>query len=483
MQVVDKLRISALTNAARISPLVNERTLGPSVREAVCKTPSRNELHQPNGSSNEDDRHHKKSPSGDKHENNNTIPNQQSSIIQKSKFKTDVWKNVNVDAEKCERSPSLLLTEYKSIGFRMAINSAEKQRRARILSNVNEQQQSAREELELRLAKVRIDSAEDAQRRILLKQQQREQRLSEAIKQIEETVKVADANSEREISAMIEHNRRTIERANKLKRDEEIRSMYEVLNATKVLFINSFEAFAKTIITNQAMLTVMSRLSEHMSQRDEFLRRYEAIINKINARQISQAEVDEFEKLCVDIKNQQTAIDDAIRCFREAADAAALAAKTEEQAKAVALAAAHSVPPTQTSQSASVVDGSGRIQVTSQPGLTSLRSPERMAVYQELMNFYQAYSSEYQIIISDVNLKKFRFNCQKAINQPGNSVTCQPQILQVDFSQSLAKAFTNHLFCSLKFNRIALIKSRSCWLVGTCPLVTSHSALPTIRLA
>lgn len=43
--------------------------------------------------------------------------------------------------------------------------------------------------------------------------------------------------------------------------------------------------------------------------------------------------------------------------------------------------------------------------------------------YRELSQFLKAYEASYQNLLHDEKFKKYRFDCQKAINMPINAIT------------------------------------------------------------
>lgn len=48
---------------------------------------------------------------------------------------------------------------------------------------------------------------------------------------------------------------------------------------------------------------------------------------------------------------------------------------------------------------------------------------KRLRYYQTLMAFLDEHTAAFKPLLDDVNWKKFRFNCQKAVNTPVNALT------------------------------------------------------------
>lgn len=354
-----------------------------------------------------------------------------------SKFRKDAWRQVKSDDEDSQPAISILqLSDYKTISFRIAMNNAEKQRKARVQLNISQKQQDIDAELETRLRQIRIDSAEDAQKRTQAKRQQCERALLDAIDQMDESARQSEEASLREMAEMIEHNRAIIDRANKMKRDEEIRGLYESLMATKVLFIALFEAHAKLVISNQLVLQQMGRLQDFGEQQDSFLKRYEQILNVVNAKNISAVEVEAFEGLCADIKAETAKIDAEIVAYMESSSEAAAAAETTARAQADAAAraqtearAAASAPSAVRITGDAVDANQGR-----RHDFSEFIDPARLEVYGELKRFYDSYKTSVKTLEDDDSMKTYRFNCKKAVNIPVNAISAvNTQHLQVGF--------------------------------------------------
>lgn len=426
---VENLKISTLVNAAKISPLVQGRTIGPKIAENGVHVESQSTDH--NDSSRQD-----RLPITNS--NNNSIKN--TTTPDHYKFRKDVWREVNIESEH-EESPknSLHLNDCKAIRFRLALNNAEKQRRAKISTDLQEKQFQWDTELELRLQQIRIDSAEK-QKRTQAKRLEREQLALRAIEKIETQAKQDELKTNAKKSEMIEHSRKLIEHANQLKRQDEIRLLIESINASKVLFINLFELYAKTIINFQTLLNQTGKLTEYIGKRDALLKRYEQIINLINSKQITISETELFENLCSDIKQEQNDLNNHIQSGKDALsqierNEAELKAKNVNAAQ-VGNEATNTLTDTQRTVDAevSVTDG-----ITHRPSVPaaigsvgSVGTKERIDQYHELMQYYEEYKAQIQPLINDVNMKKFRFNCQKGVNTPVNSIAAvSVQHLQV----------------------------------------------------
>lgn len=411
---VENLKISTLVNAAKISPLVQERTIGPKQQLNGVRIQSN---HQKEGNRSD-------SKAKEKENSRKTIQN---GVLDESKFRKDVWREVNIESEQDETPKNLLhLNDCKAISFRLAANNAEKQRRAKITTDLNEKQCQWDTELQLRMQQIRIDSAEK-QKQTQAKRLERERQALQAIEQIEAEGKQDEIKSNIKKSEMIEHSKKLIEHANQLKRQDEIRLLTEHINASKVLFINLFELFAKTIINSQALLSQTGKLADYTNKRDALLQCYEKVINTVNSKaSISIAETELFEKLCADIKAEQIDLNNHIQSSRDAINQN----KADDTPKNVSNLQVKSEPqqaPQQTlnvymANEISVTDGNAARQNI--PSSTnSIGTQDRISQYYELMNFYNEYKAQIEPLMADVNWKKFRFNCQKGVNTPVNSIS------------------------------------------------------------
>lgn len=387
-------------NAAKISHLVQDRTIGPS--NTATFSDSFNQLQITN--------------------NNNNIAHklERTSISngETLKFRTNVWQEVNIDVEQAESPRNFLeLSDCKLVCFRLAADQAEKQRRAKISSQLQEKRNKWDTALEQRLQQIRIQSAQEAQQRLQAKRRERDQNLLYAIQQIEDEAKEADDQLKREQTEMIEHSRKLIEQANQMRRQEEMRTLLETISANKTLFINLFEGFAKTVIANQMTLQQFDKLTHYMAKRDSLLQRYEQIMNTVNAKQIDAKIVAEFETLCDDIQNEQTNVNSDITNFEQAIEVEAK--KLQEQFVQPKV----EIPAQPIGDS--VVDGTHSIVPATVPTSTSgiFVSPERLSFYNDVTQFYEEQRAQVQSLLDDVNWKTFRFNCQKAVNTPVNAIS------------------------------------------------------------
>lgn len=399
--IVDKLKISTLLNAAKVSQSCGERTIGPGAHSNNI-TDTFNRLQITNNNTND----HK--PDG-KFVSNGETP----------KFRSNVWQEVNIDAEQAESPRNFLeLSDCKLVSFRLAADQAEKQRRAKITNELQVKRNKWDTELEQRLQQIRIQSAEEAQQRLQTKRKERDQNLLYAIQQIEDEAKVAEAQLKREQNEMIEHSRQLIERANHLRRQEEMRTLLESIAVNKTLFINLFEVFAKSVISNQNALQQIDKLTHYTTKRDVLLQRYERIMNAVNAKQIDTKIINDFETLCADIKTEQAIVNADIQCYEQAV--AAEAAKVQEQIAQQKVEVAAPKPVGE-----SVVDGTQPSGPVSVPVASSgvFVSADRLAFYTYVTKFYDEQRAQVQLLMDDINWKNFRFNCQKAVNTPVNAIS------------------------------------------------------------
>lgn len=233
---------------------------------------------------------------------------------------------------------------------------------------------------------------------------------------------------------MIEHSRRLIERANQLKRQDEMRIIIENIQACKVLFINLYELFAKTIVKFDDILMQTNVLQEYKDKRDALLQRYEKIMNLINSKSISVTETELFQKLCTDIRQEQNNLNDhiqtAIEAIKEASES------TVEQLNNVPANENATLNAVNASE-VSVTDGNTNNLIVG--SVSNVGSEDRIKYYYELMQYLEAYETQIRPILADPNAKKFRFNCQKAISTPVNTIAAtNPDHLQVCFENYYA---------------------------------------------
>lgn len=63
-------------------------------------------------------------------------------------------------------------------------------------------------------------------------------------------------------------------------------------------------------------------------------------------------------------------------------------------------------------------------------------SAERLQSYEQIMAFYEQYAQSVKPLQADENMKKYRFNCQKAVNIPINTISAvSPQHLLDKFDK------------------------------------------------
>lgn len=311
----------------------------------------------------------------------------------------------------------------------MASCNAEKQRRAKISTDLQEKQNQWDTELEQRLQQIRIDSAEK-QKQTQAKRLEREMQTLKAIEKIEAQAQQDELKSNAKKNEMIEHSRRLIERANQLKRQDELRLLIESINASNHLFINLKERYEKTRSTHHTVLDQCGKLAEFTSKFAALLQRYEKIMISVNSKHISIEETELFELLCLDIKQEQNELDAVIESCRETLSQNGT--NQNGQTKNANMSAIAN-EPIQSAVEGLKASNANEVSVTDgTASVNNIGTGDRIAQYYELMNYYQEYEAQIQPLVSDVNMKKFRFNCQKGVNTPINSIAaCSAQHLQV----------------------------------------------------
>lgn len=441
---VGNLKISTLVNAAKLSPHAQERTIGPK---------GLNGLLHGNGKTHDSDR--RISLTTTKNYNNNessTSDNEQLKLTpENGKFRRDVWHEVNIQSE-IEQSPRNMihLNDCKAIKFRLAVNNAERLRRAKISTDLQEKQCQWDSELEQRLQQIRIDSAE-SQKQIQAKRLERERQTLKAIEKIEAEAKQDEIQNNAKKTEMIEHSRKLIEHANQLKRQDEIRLLFDSINASKVLFINLFELYAKTIINNQTLLNDCQKLTECTAKRDALLKRYEEIIKLINSKSISLAETELFEKLCQDLKQEQMDLNQLIQKQKETSNQNGTDDSLRPKYAANVPPASNQSLKSATNEPSLVATNANEVSVpdgvTKTKSIQSIKSAigssshnaaakNRISIYTELLNYYHEYKAQIQPLLDDSapHIRAFRFNCQRGVNMPVNSIAAvSVQHLQVGF--------------------------------------------------
>lgn len=437
IDIVDNLKISALQHAAKISPLVKERTIGRDELKLNCRkidnSIERNENSNPhalivnncvNGS-----KYYNKSQNG--------------SSFDASKFRKDVWREVNIDDERAEsKGNNFHLNDCKLISFRMAANSAEKQRRAKILAELQEKQNKWDSDLEQRMQQIRIDSAEK-QHVIQAKRLERDRIVLEAMQKLEAQAQQDELKSNLKKNEMNEHSRKVKEHADLLKRQDEMRVLFDNIMAKKILFINLFELFAKTVISHEAILRQYDKSKEYQDKKDALLKRYEKIMEVINSKQITIVETDLFEKLCEDVKQEQNTLSELIQTLKQQQAVDATNANNVKSQPNIDLA------PTTVANEVSVTDGaSPQIALANVSTSTSNAvNADRAAYYNELMRFCEEQNVQLKPITDDESMKKFRFNCKKAVTTPVNAITAPtPKHLLVQKNIPIFFHFAAHSF-------------------------------------
>lgn len=423
-------KISVLTHAAKISHLINKTTIGPT-----SQSPTPNDITE--------------------------IPAKSftTSRISQSKWRTDVWRsvpfikdedddddnNITRDDQSHSNRSIISLIDCKVAAFKMAMKSAGKSRKAQVRQEIRNHH-SKYDEISAMMEQMKLAANEQAiteKRRSVLAQ---EEEVIGTIRRLDEEARHCEEQTKQELHA---HKCRMIELNNHLKRDEEVHECCEQIKSYKNMFIMLFERYVKTILQNQQQLT---RFDEYTTYQGQFLERYEAVINYVNSGHISQAEVDLLEQLCDEIKEVHRAADEEIIHNSEqlekiiAADKAEAAARIQqaaaelerqqqeavEQQKILAQQEEH-VQPTLPTLSAQLdnVDGANKAMA-----LQNFVSAERLQSYEQIMAFYEQYAQSVKPLQADESMKKYRFNCQKAVNIPLNAISAvSPQHLQDKFDK------------------------------------------------
>ena len=416
---INATKLSALKNAARISHLIEEATIGPKCAEVTPKhIPASDSLRRDvlsNGAANSLN-------------TNNS-----------NKWKKDVWRSVKSEDEVFEPKPSpISLNDCKAVSFRLAYNSAEKQRKAMVRKQMLERHRQY-DELTIAMEQMKLNHKMQVELKVKKDLLLKEQEILEAVKKYEESAKHTEELTKQE---MIAHDRRIVERTNQLKRNEELLGHFAAIKSFKDLFIIAFEKYVKTILQNQQY--TQGNVENYQRKQESFLQRYENLIKQVNSGHISANEVSILEKVCDDIHEAQRQVDEEIIRNSEELDRIMLADKAEALKKQEEMEKRANQYVEQQKAQQSIPD---QVDATAPPPsllqctaminpsvIHNFINPDRLQHYQQVMTFYEDYAKSVKPLQADDSMKKYRFNLQKAVNIPLNSISAvSPQHLLVTF--------------------------------------------------
>ncbi|XP_058461580.1 mRNA export factor Gle1 isoform X2 [Malaya genurostris] len=398
---VQSLKLSALSHAASISPLVKGRTIGPDCND---NDELENDCNLSNGSA-------KKLP---------FVPELKVTVI-----------NRPDKSGGCLAPPRRVdISDCRAISFKMY---EQEQERHRV--------ETVKKELQLRNA--RIQEA-DRLRDIGLEEKLRMIKEKAAKKALEDERKLLAEIREHELKAkefeelqkakIDEENQRLAKISHQLKmKEEEIKrknAMFDAIREQQANFRKMTEVFTKALISIDKEFS--ARFTNQKKSVQNVIKSFEQLLHGVYAnREVSQQDIDKSIEYCklldqnnsevFDIMNQiQKEIAD--RTKKEQEEQAQTAQKQEQQLKQVVeINAVSAAPITDTT------DTTAKSIQPSQPNLAhplaAFVSQESLAFYTEIKRFYEQHQAAVKALLDDVNMKTYRFNCQKVINTPVNAIS------------------------------------------------------------
>lgn len=356
----ERLRISALTKAAAISPLVKEVTIGPN-------SPVKKEtfLNEP--------------PKSEDKENKNE-------------------ENLIEDKVRGELRQSLIIKEYETI---LQENSEE------LFKNLVEKMISNRAESMRKYWTKQIEECEFRARELRARKLQM---LKELQENDNESV-LEKARLDQQKSQMI--NQQTIENMNRILEEQ---------NRATARFASITDSQTKICICYNEIITLLQTEDQAQTLSEKYKTSINAVINSINrimdlckTGSVSDNDVKQAEILYLNIDNIRKKLIDEVYEIRqreglkkkeeeEAAQRKELEKKAAQEAKEAELAE-------QKQKALAQVAG------------PLFYSPKNFSYYQKLQQYLDSYEAQYKDLLENINLKKFRFDCQKAVNTPINALS------------------------------------------------------------
>lgn len=358
----EKLRISALTKAAEISPYVREVTIGPN---SPIKIETR----------------YKEDPHVDK-ENNKVEENLIEDKVSEDLRQTLIMKQFE---RKLKESSEEL---YRNLIEKMMANRAE------LMNNYwkKQSEESERRALELRKRKMQM-----------LKELQENDNLNVLEK----------ARLDQQQSQMI--NKQTIENMNRILEEQ---------NKATTRFASITDSHTKICIAYNEITHLIQTEPQAQAVCEKYIPAINTVIanitkimdlckcGSITDKEVKQAEVlslnidNTRKKIIEDLNNLQ--IEDQIKKQQE-----------EELTRQKDLELKQAVEKKE-AEIAQIEKALSENHKKTGPLFYSARN---YSYYQDLKNFLEQYEAQYKDLLENVNLKKFRFDCQKAVNTPINALS------------------------------------------------------------
>lgn len=404
----ENLKISALTNAARISPYCHDITLGPSsVFWNSSPEPAIKSLAI-------------------------TVKNT------KEKEVFDPWKpKVTLFCKPPRTERSVKVIDFcNEVSSRVEIKNQEKLR-----------EEFIKKEVALRQAKIAESSRRSneilkdniAKSKISIFKQHRDHE-ARLIQQVEE-----------------EHAQARLLQEAQRKENERKFKDFDRIRKSNLLFVNSQKSFYIKVKLKDPHHIIYKKCEKSII---EYNTRYDKLIELMRSGHISETEVKLSEKLCKDMETLNIVFDTEYDNICRLNDAAAAAVQEEknknemvrverenqriaeaakiEQAKANLLNEQKLVTATNTVEtpinSVIVVDA-----------MSQFVAHDRFEYYKTLKQLYEEYTASVRPLLDDDNLKKYRFDCQKAINIPINAISAVTSQHLTDKYEKLAAILSGNV--------------------------------------
>lgn len=365
-----KLRISALTKAVELSPLVKEATIGPN-------SPAKKELIY----------EEKQIPA--------KIEPLPEDLVE-DKLRGDL--GYNLIMKECEAQLHQLSVEFFRKSFEQMIC-----KRAEIMNKCFQKYSEQRERRDMKYHKRKLQLQKDFHENDNLN-----------------VLKIAKLD-EQNNSAMI--NRQTIDNMNRILEEQ---------NKATARFAAITDSHTKICICYNEITNVIA--SEPLSQQvcDKYIPTIKTVISNISAimelcknASVTDKEVKQAEILSLNLENVLKKILNEINEIKEKErilkdnERELLKLKEIEEKKARELAEKEA-------QETKVPEVTKTVKIV-RPDKTKVKpmfySSKNYNYFKELSNFMISYEAQYSDLLENVNMKKFRFDCQKAVNTPVNALS------------------------------------------------------------
>lgn len=387
----ENIKISALTSAAKISHTIDDITLGPrSVYRENNKYPN--------------------APTISITVNNNNP---------KKKEVVDPWNPKVTISTKPEPERHIKIVDFcTAITDKVQIENRKKQKDAHIKEEIlarqavmNEASRKNNENLQNNLSKTIIS--------ITKHHRDHEERL---IQQVEH-----------------EENKSRLHQE-KIKQDREKKlKIFDKIRRNNLAFVSGQKTFYNKVKSKDPNKMIYEKCAKCMI---EYLERYNKIINSIKTGQITETEEKSSEKLAKDMDNLNLLFDAEYEKVSKQLAEEEQRAKNEAEEKLRITEAATSVvtkpPVLEENITADTVDSSVRAAIVVD-GMSQFVAHDRFEYYIRLKQLHEEYTAAESPLLDDEKLKKYRFDCQKAINIPVNAISAvSPQHLTDKFDKLVA---------------------------------------------